>query len=217
MPKTKSRARKGRKSQEASSVNAQTLESTPDTLNSQLRKKKRSELRKKKRGELRKKKIMAEWDKLKTEETHSWKGKMEELVKLLAGHKLDGVDNDRKGIQSGREFMRSLKELQGWEVEKLKSGQILVACPVCKLERLQEKCNQEFKNLRSHLKREHKRLKFYLVRSRCLKCPVCLEIVSACQLGVHFGQGRPCEKDLLVEEKQVGFKEISGGSGVSNS
>ena len=79
MPKTKSRARKGRKSQEASSVNAQTLESTPDTLDSQLKKKKRSELRKKKRGELRKKKIMAEWDKLETEETHSWKGKMEEL------------------------------------------------------------------------------------------------------------------------------------------
>ena len=227
MTKTKSRSRKGRKSQQGSlpacQVNAQTLpESTPDTLDSQLRKKKRSDLRKKKRWELKKKKRMVDQDKLETAgkmpaETRSWKGKMEELVKLLAGHKLDEVDIERKGIQSGRGFMRSLRELQVWEVEKIKPGQIVVACPVCKLERLHGKCHQEFKNLRSHLKREHKRLKFYLVRARCLKCPVCLEIVSASQLGVHFGQDRPCEKDLLVEEKQVGFKEISGGSGVSNS
>ena len=89
-----------------------------------LKKKKRSELRKKKRQEMKKKKKrMAEQDKLETagkllEETHSWKVKMEELVKLLAGHKLDGVDNDRKGTQSGRGFMRSLREVQVWEVEK---------------------------------------------------------------------------------------------------
>ena len=236
MTKTKSRSRKGRKSQQGSlpacHVNAQNLpESTPDTLDSELKKKKRSELKKKKRSDLRKKKRwemkkkkrMVDQDKLETAgkmtaETRSWKGKMEELVKLLAGHKLDGVDNERKGIQSGRGFMRSLRELQVWEVEKIKPGQIVVACPVCKLERLHEKCNQAFRNLRNHLKREHKRLKFYLVRSRCLKCPICLEIVSACQLGVHFGLGRPCEKDLLVDEhKEEGSEETPGGSGPSNS
>ena len=141
---------------------------------------------------------------------------------MLAGHKLDGVDNDRKGIQSGREFMRSLRELQVWEVEKIRPGQIVVACPVCKLERLREKCNQEFRNLRNHMKREHKRLKFCLVRSRCLKCPVCHQIVSASQLAVHFGQGRPCEKDLLFDEKKLGLKEerseeIPEGSGATTS
>ena len=208
MAKTKNRGRKRRKSQQGtiapSHVNGQTLESTSDTLDSKLKKKKRSELRKKKRRVLRKKIRMAEQDKLETApgkmpaKTCPWKGKMEELVKLLAGHKLDGVDDKRKGIQSGREFMRSLRELQVWEVAKIKPGQIMVACPACKLERLKE-CNQEFRNLRNHFKREHQRLKFHLVRSRCLKCPICHKIVSASQLGVHFEQGRPCEKDLPRE------------------
>ena len=111
--------------------------------------------------------------------------------------------------------MRSLREFQVWEVEKIKPGQIVVACPVCKLERLREKSNQELKNLRNHLKREHKRLKFYLMRSRCLKCPICLKIVSASQLGVHFGQGRPCENKVGFKEE--GSEEIPGGSGASNS
>ena len=180
-----------------------------------MKKKKRSALKKKKRKDLKKKIRMEEQDKLETAgkmPVEKWR--MEELVKLLAGHKLDGVDDrschERKGTQSGREFMRSLREIQVWEVEKIKPGQIMVACPACKLEKLHEssvKCYQEFKNLRNHFKREHKRLKFYLVKTRCLKCPVCLEIVSASQLGVHFGQGKPCEKNLLVNQSKFSFKE----------
>ena len=220
MAKTKRRARKQRRSQQGTIAPSHVNGQTPDTLNCELKKKKRGKTKKKM-------KMAAEQDKLETQpgkvpaKTRSWKGKMEELVKLLAGHNLDGVDNERKGIKSGREFMRSLRELQVWEVEKIKPGQIMVACPVCKLERLDE-CNQEFRNLRNHFKREHKRLKFYLVKSRCLKCPICHEIVSASQLGVHFEQGKRCEKDLLVDqskddEREDVKMEVPGGSGEANS
>ena len=209
MAKTKSRARKRTKSRHGtvapSQVNGQTLGSKSVTLEWGF------SLKKKNRKDLKKKIRMEEQDKLETAgkmPVEKWR--MEELVKLLAEHKLDGVDDkschERKGILSGREFMRSLRELQVWEVERFKPGQIMVACPVCKLERM-HKCNQEFRNLRNHFKREHKRFKFYLVKTRCLKCPVCLEIVSASQLGVHFGQGMACEKNLLVDQSKVTFKE----------
>ena len=42
----------------------------------------------------------------------------------------------------------------------------MLACPMCKPERLRAKFKQEFKKLRNHMKRKHKQLKFYLVRSR---------------------------------------------------
>ena len=196
-----------------SHANAGNMKSLSATLDWGFRsqKKKTSKMKKKKTKELMKIVRMAEHDKLETPgNMPADTVKMEELVKLLAGHKLDRVDDkschERKGIQSGREFMRSLREIQVWEVEKIKPGQIMVACPVCKLERM-HKCNQEFRNLRNHFKREHKRFKFYLVKTRCLKCPVCLEIVSASQLGVHFGQGMACEKNLLVDQSKVTFKE----------
>ena len=187
------------------------------------KKKKRNEMKKQRRKELRKKIRGTEHYTLEAPD----EVKMEELVKLLAEQKLDGVDDrschEKKGIQSGRAFMRSLKDLQVWEVEQIKPGQIMVACPACKLEKSHEssvKVYQEFKSLRNHFKREHKQLKFYLVRSRCLKCPICHQIVSASQLGVHFGQGRPCEKDLLVDQNKVSFKvegieEVPGASGAS--
>ena len=224
MAKTKSRARKRTKSRHGtvapSQVNGQTLGSKSVTLEWGF------SLKKKNRKDLKKKIRMEEQDKLETAgkmPVEKWR--MEELVKLLAGHKLDGVEDrschERKGTQSGREFIRSLRELQVWEVGRFKPGQIMVACPVCKLEKLHESsvnCFQEFKNLRNHFKREHKRLKFYLVRSRCLKCPICLEIVSASQLGVHFRRGRPCEKNIPVDQNKVSFKEEGsekdpGGSG----
>ena len=101
------------------------------------KKKKTRELKKKKTKELMKTIRMAEHDKLETPgKMPAEKVKMEELVKLLAEHKLDGVDDkschERKGILSGREFMRYLRELQVWEVEKIKPGQIMVACPAGK-------------------------------------------------------------------------------------
>ena len=194
-------------------VNGQTWESTPDILESKARKKEKGKQKKKRRRELKKELKMLEHEQLATAgkppgETHSWKGKMEELVKLLAGHKLDGEDNGR--TQSRREFTKSLRDLQVWEVEKTKPGQIMVACPVCALDRSKVKWKQECRNLRNHFKREHKQLKFYLVRTRCLKCPICHQIVSATQLGAHFGQDKPCEKGLLVEKNNASLKE--GGS-----
>ena len=117
MGKTKSRASKRRKSKEgtASHVKAQTLESLKKKKRSEVRKKKRAEVRKKKRGEQKKKKRMAEQDEVETAgempaEADSWKGKMEELVKLLTDHQLDERHGDsvRKRVHEILEGVSSL-------------------------------------------------------------------------------------------------------------
>ena len=119
-------------------------------------------------------------------------------------------ENMWKGVLKS-ELVRSVRALQVWEVERVRPGQILVACPVCKLEkrrgvRVHEsmvKSNQ----LKSHFEQEHKPQKF-LLKSRILKCPNCQDFIPAGLLGVHFDQGRSCEKAVALAEKvQVPIKE----------
>jgi len=121
------------------------------------------------------------------------------------------VENQTKTMRKKTELVRSVSDLKVWEVEKMMpGGQILVACPVCKLEkrkgvRVNEsmvKSNQ-FKN---HFKQEHKSQKF-LLKSRCLKCPICQELVPSGLLGVHFDQRRTCEKAVALEKVKIHIKE----------
>ena len=118
-----------------------------------------------------------------------------------------------KGVQKTQLAM-AVMDLKVWEVERIRPGQVLVACPVCKLEkekgvRVHEsmvKSNQ-FKN---HFEQEHKPLKF-LLKYRCLKCPICQDFVPPGLLGVHFDQGRSCEKAVVLAEKaEVPIKEEGG-------
>jgi len=118
-----------------------------------------------------------------------------------------------KGVQK-KELVMAVMDLKVWEVERIRPGQVLVACPVCKLEREKSarvhesmvKSNQ-FKN---HFEQEHKPLKF-LLQYRCLKCPICQAFVSSGFLGVHFDQGRSCEQAVVLAEKaEVPFKEEGG-------
>ena len=127
----------------------------------------------------------------------------------------DGKDGGTtwKGVQK-KKLVMAVMELKVWEVERIRPGQVLVACPVCKLEkekgaRVHEsmvKSNQ-FKN---HFEQEHKPLTF-LLKYRCLKCPICQAFVSSGFLGVHFDQGRSCEKAVVFAEKaEVPVKEEGG-------
>ena len=112
---------------------------------------------------------------------------------------------------SKRDLMRLVKEFQVWEVERIRPGQMLVGCPVCKLEkskgiRVHDSMvnSNQFKN---HFEQEHKQQKF-LLKVRCLKCPICQELVPAGLLGVHFSQGRSCEKAVvLASSREIGVKE----------
>ena len=99
------------------------------------------------------------------------------------GGEEEGIDDEtmRKGM-SKRELMRLVKEFQVWEVERIRPGQMLVACPVCKLEqrkgtRVHESMvnSNQFKN---HFEQEHKQQKF-LQKVRCLKCPICQDLIPA--------------------------------------
>ena len=146
------------------------------------------------------------WATVAKVESHYKNGGCSELAKGEADEgQNEGTDGET--LRMGKlklELTRSVRELQVWEVEKILAGQILVACPVCKLEkregaRVHEsmvKSNQ-FKN---HFEQEHKKQKF-LLKVRVLKCPICQEFIPAGLLGVHFDQGRSCEKAVALANK----------------
>ena len=134
------------------------------------------------------------------------------------GGEEEGINDGtmRKGIRK-RELMRLVMELQVWEVERIRPGQILVACPVCKLQkswglRVHEsmvKSNQ-FKN---HFKQEHRKI-YFLLGSRLLKCPICQEMVAPGSLRVHFGQDRPCEKAVPFDKVEASVIKEEGSDEV---
>ena len=151
----------------------------------------------------------------KAVENHYEQGGCSELV---GGEAAKGQRQEAGREETNREPMwkksglvRSVSDFKVWEVEKIMpGGQILVACPVCKLEKRKDvrvnrsmvKSNQ----FKIHFEQEHKSQKF-LLKSRCLKCPICQELVPSGLLGVHFDQRRTCEKAVALEKVKIHIKE----------
>ena len=151
----------------------------------------------------------------KAVENHYEQGGCSELVggEAAKGQRQEAgrEETNREPMWKKSELVRSVSDLKVWEVEKMMpGGQILVACPVCKLEKRKDvrvnrsmvKSNQ----FKIHFEQEHKPQKF-LLKSRCLKCPICQELVPSGLLGVHFDQRRTCEKAVALEKVKIHIKE----------
>ena len=123
------------------------------------------------------------------------------------GHRQCGL---YRKVMSKQELMKAVTQLQIWNVEKKVPGEVMVACPVCKMEaREKMRVNESMVKasfFRNHVKLEHKHYSCIL-KARVFECPVCQEMVPPGLLETHFAEGRTCEKALPINLVEVRVKE----------